>query len=132
MPTFPFQFKEIDFGKLFNPLVLLPVRTPNGWQSLWFLVDSGADTTVFPLRLAEKLGIRHLTGAKTSLFGIGKQALDAFPGKLTFQINGTEVNVRCYFTNSQVSSLLLGRLDVFERYSVTFDSSKKMIVFDEN
>ena len=129
MPIFPYHYKEIEFGRVFNPLVLLPVKTADGWQDLWFLVDSGADTVMLPIALAKKLGLSFDSSTRTKLYGIGEQAVYASPGKVTLMINGEEITARSYFIYSSSSTLLLGRLDIFEKFSVTFDRENQEIIF---
>lgn len=131
MLTFPYQYKKIDFGRLFNPLVLLPVKASWGWQGLWFLVDSGADTVMLPVAIAQKLGLSYNPVIKTRLYGIGKQAVLASPGKIILNIGGREITARSYFVYSQSSFLLLGRLDIFEKFSVAFDRKKQNVIFQE-
>lgn len=130
MPTFPYQYKQIELGRLFNPVILLPVKTASGWQNLWFLVDSGADTVMLPVGLGRALGLKFDPSVKTSLWGIGKQAVKASPGEVTFKINSRELTARSYFVHSTDSALLLGRLDVFEQFSVTFDRKKQAVIFN--
>jgi len=127
--TYPYHYKRIDFGKVFNPLVLLPVKTAGGWQNLWFLADSGADTVMLPIALARKLGLQFDSSIRTKLYGIGEQAVYASPGKITLTINSREITARSYFVYSPSSTLLLGRLDIFEEFSVIFDRENQEIVF---
>lgn len=129
VPTFPYQYKRIDFGHIFNPLVLLPVKTTWGWQNVWFLVDSGADTIVIPIDFAKRLGLSTDTSVKTKLYGIGKQAIYASPGKTVLKIGNEEITARSYFVYSQNSLLLLGRLDIFEKFSIIFDKTKQSVIF---
>ena len=128
-PTFPYQFKQIEFGRLFNPVILLPVKVASGWQNLWFLVDSGADTVMLPVGLGRALGLKFDPSVKTSLWGIGKQAVKASPGEVTLKINSRELTARSYFVHSTDSALLLGRLDVFEQFSITFNRKRQAVVF---
>ncbi|HJZ05197.1 hypothetical protein A2634_00310 [Candidatus Amesbacteria bacterium RIFCSPHIGHO2_01_FULL_48_32] len=128
MPIFPYQYKRIDFGRVFNPLVLLPVKASWGWQNLWFLVDSGADTTTIPLALAKNLGIQ-VQNNPTKLHGIGSQAVDAFPGKIMLKIGESEFTARSYFVEAEKSTLLLGRMDIFDRFSVLFDKTGQRVTF---
>lgn len=128
MPTFPYRYKQIDFGRIFNPLALIPVRASWGWQRLWFLIDSGADVTMLPISLANRLGIKYKSNVKDKLYGIGQQALLASPGKIKLMIDNREIEIRSYFVHSQDSILLLGRLDIFEQFSVNFDKSLRSVV----
>ena len=128
MLTFPYRYKRIDYGQVFNPIVLLPIKASWGWQDLWFLVDSGADTTMIPLALAKKLGLPYQQ-TPTKLFGIGSQALSAFPGEIILKLGNAEIRTRSYFVSTSDSTILLGRLDIFDRFSVTFDKRSQEVVF---
>lgn len=127
--TFPYQYKRIDFGRIFNPLILLPVKASWGWQNVWFLVDSGADTVVIPIDLAKKLGLSMDSSIKTKLYGIGKQAMYASPGEIILNIGNKETVARSYFVHSKDSLLLLGRLDIFDKFSILFEKAKQSVIF---
>lgn len=128
-PIFPYHYKKIELGKVSNPLVLLPIKASWGWQNLWFLVDSGADTIMLPISLGEKLGLGFNSNVKTKLYGIGKQAVYASPGEVVLKIGSHEIAARSYFVYTNDSLLLLGRLDIFENFSVIFDREKQAVVF---
>lgn len=130
MPTYPYQYKKINFGKIFNPLILLPVKASWGWQNLWFLVDSGADTTMLPISLGKKLGLAITSKVDNKLYGIGEQAISASPGEIKLKIGTTEIITRSYFVHTDDSVLLLGRVDIFEKFSITFDRRKKAVRFE--
>lgn len=127
--TFPYLYKRIEFGKVFNPLISLPVKSRWGWQPLWFLVDSGADTTMLTLSLATNLGLVVNRNEKTQLFGIGEKSVPAYPGNVVLQFGISEKPVRAYFVDASESTLLLGRLDVFDKYTIVFDASSHEVKF---
>lgn len=131
MLTFPYQYKKIELGSIFNPLLLLPVKSAWGWQNLWFLADSGADTTMLPASLAKKLGLSYNSTIKTRLYGIGKQSVYASPGKIVLKLEKSEITARSYFVYTTDSLLLLGRLDIFDRFSITFNNKKQAVIFQE-
>lgn len=126
--TFPYQYKQIEAGRLVNPLISISIKSSWGWQPLWFLVDSGADVTTLTLSLAKNLGLFYDTNKKTQLFGIGEKNIDAYPGEVFLKLGKDEINTRCYFIDAIESTLLLGRLDIFEKYNILFDSQNQQIV----
>jgi len=128
--TFPYQYKQIEFGKVFNPYIPVPVKARWGWQNLWFLVDSGADTTMLTLSLANQLGLNIDKNKKSKLFGIGEKSVTAYPGKIELKFGDSFVIVRCYFIDSEDSTLLLGRLDVFDKFNIFFYSTNQKVVFN--
>lgn len=84
---------------------------------------------MLPIDLAKKLGLSHNPAKKTKLYGIGEQAVYASPGETVFQIGDQEIVARSYFVYSRDSVLLLGRLDIFDRFSIIFDQKREAVVF---
>lgn len=125
--TFPYQYKQIDYGKIINPLTYIAVQASWGWQPLWFLLDSGADTTLLTLPLAKSLGLDFDITKKTHLFGIGEKSVIAYPGKVTLRLGEEQLDVRCYFIEAKESTLLLGRLDIFDKFNILFNTRKGQI-----
>ncbi len=127
--TFPYQYKQSDPGPIPNPLVPVFVKASWGWQRLWFLVDSGADTTMLTFPLAQRMGLHFDTKKKTSLFGVGDHKVDAFLGEMIVRLGTWEMKIRAHFLDGDDSALLLGRLDVFDRLTVCFDHIKRQVAF---
>lgn len=125
--TFPYQYKQIDYGRIINPLTYIPVKASWGWQPLWFLLDSGADATLLTVALAKSMGLKFDTTKKTELFGIGEKSVPAYPGRVILRLGENELEVRCYFLDAKESTLLLGRLDIFDKYNILFDAEKRQI-----
>lgn len=128
--TFPYQYKQIEFGKVFNPYIPIPVKARWGWQNLWFLVDSGADTTMLTLSLANQLGLNINKNKKSRLFGIGEKSVNAYPGKIDLKFEESVISVRCYFVDTEDTTLLLGRLDIFDKFNISFDSTNQKVIFN--
>lgn len=128
--TFPYQYKQIEFGKVFNPYIPIPVKARWGWQNLWFLVDSGADTTMLTLSLAYQLGLNINRNKRSQLFGIGEKSVDAYPGIIELKFDNSVIKARCYFIDTEDSTLLLGRLDIFDKFNIYFDSTNHKVVFN--
>ncbi|PJA55671.1 hypothetical protein CO165_02325 [Candidatus Roizmanbacteria bacterium CG_4_9_14_3_um_filter_33_18] len=128
--TFPYQYKQIEFGKVFNPYIPVSVRARWGWQNLWFLVDSGADTTMLTLSLANQLGLNINKNKRSRLFGIGEKSVIAYPGKIDLKFKNVIISARCYFIDTEDSTLLLGRLDIFDKFNIFFDSTNQKVVFN--
>lgn len=126
--TFPYRYKYILEGKIIDPLISLPVKTSIGWQNAWFLLDSGADTTMLTLSFAKAFGLWHDNKKRVKLYGIAGKSVYAYPGKIELKIASKVLKVRCYYIDAQDSTFLLGRLDIFDKFSIIFDSVKKQII----
>lgn len=128
--TFPYQRKRSEFGNVFDPLITLAIKTVYGLQSLWFLVDSGADMTLLNCKLAKQLGLPFDTHKKTLIYGIGETPLNAYLGKIIIQLGLQEITIRSYFLETEDSTLLLGRLDIFDRFIICFDPHNEKIILE--
>ena len=129
--TFPYNYKNIKEGKILNPILTIPIKTKIGWLDTLFLLDSGADTTMLTLPMAKRLGLQFNLKQKTRLFGIGDIGVYAYAGQVTLKFNQRfELTVRCYYINAEDSTLLLGRLDVFDKFNIFFNTSNQQVVFN--
>ena len=106
--AFPYQYKEINAGRLVNPLIQISVQAHYGWQPLWFLVDSGADTCILTTTIADQLGIGYERDRSTDVQGVGARAVSAFPGKLKLKIGEEIVEAFAYFLGLAKNFLHLG------------------------
>jgi hypothetical protein len=128
--TFPYRYKNIAEEKIFNPILTLPIKTKEGWLNTLFLLDSGADTTMLTLSMAKRLGLSFDSKKKTKLFGIGDLGVPAYPGKVVIKFKPYfELTLRCYYIDAEDSTLLLGRLDVFDKFNICFNSSTQQVIF---
>ncbi len=123
-----------DDGEI-RPVVPGMVRVPRGqWLEVPFLLDAGADRTVFSARFLHWLRPLEVTELESAhLVGIGGRA-----GSITvaavlgfIKDDGQPINVRGtfrVFTESESADLsILGR-DVTNNFSVIYDYSSQMVV----
>ena len=67
---------------------------------------------------------------KIKLYGIGEKSVPAYPGKIVIKLDGFEIEARAYFIDAEDSTLLLGRLDIFDKFNICFNSSKQRVTFN--
>ncbi len=128
---FPLRERDTEFGRLPVPKIALPVKTPNGYRLLRFLIDTGASFTMLPRPYAEVLGV-DLSGArKMTARGIGASGVPAQLAEITLRIGDVELTIPCFFSSREDSPLLLGRMGFFSRFNITFDNRRKKIVLEE-
>lgn len=126
--TFPYITKKIAEGNLVVPQVTLEVDTPTGYKDVPFLLDSGADGTSLPIHpYLDILGVKLNLKEKTTIGGVKGRGVTAYPTKLKFKLGKTIFLLRCYFIASKVDPLL-GRLDFWDRFSISFDNKKQLTV----
>ncbi len=123
---FPFQTKIIEEGEIFVPVVKLELKTIKGFWPFEMLLDSGADVTTLSLNsLASYFpDFQKDSATKTVIGGIEGKGVVAYPYTLLARIEKIDFKMRCYFIESNVDSLL-GRLDFWSLFSISFNNKKK-------
>lgn len=94
-----------------------------------FYVDSGADLTIFPRSVGELLGLELKESEIIDLYGVGEGTLSVVIKELDIEIGGIRFTARVGWALTEKIPLLLGRLDVFDRFTITFDQRKQIVDF---
>lgn len=126
--SFPYALKEIEEGTIPSPIATLPVKTVFGRQNFDFLVDSGADTTTLPLIWASLFGFKKENSKRTWIGGVEGRKIAGYPSRIEIGFNKKFIKIRCLFVESNIIPLL-GRLDVWNNFSILFDNKIKETVF---
>lgn len=127
---FPLGTKVISLGRVAEPVVPLWLRTRQGYLPFDFLVDTGADCSMLPAAIAETdLGINLARCPQEIFFGIEGTGVRVYRGRITLKIGPHPLQVRCVFSPHEHTPLILGRLDLFRHFSITFDNRRHRIRF---
>ncbi|MCG2826736.1 MAG: hypothetical protein L6265_09115 [Thermoplasmatales archaeon] len=96
-----------------------------------FYIDSGADVTLIPRSVGELLGLKIKDDDKIiDLYGIGDAAISAVIKGIKIKIGEHEIPVRIGWALTEKIPLILGRMDIFNRFKILFDEKKKEIMFE--
>jgi len=126
---FPYKNKAVEEGIIPLPIVNLPVKTKFGVYLVRFLVDSGADTTTFPLTLASLFDFKKTLSNKSWVSGVEGRKVAAYSSQIEIGFGKKFYTVRCHFIDSNVTALL-GRLDIWDKFSWFFENKRKQVVFE--
>ena len=122
--------KVISLGRIVNPVVTILVKTRSGYVPFDFLIDTGADCSMIPASIAEtELGVSLARASQDTFFGIEGSGLQVYRGWASLKIGPYPLRVRCVFSPHEHSPLILGRMDVFRHFSITFDNRLHRIRF---
>lgn len=127
--VFPFEEQKTEiFGLIRRPIavVLFWSEKLKNWIPIKMVVDTGADYTILPSWLAEKLGI-HLSRdcRKFTTYGVGgKQAVYLAKNGCKVKLGSWEKKITLGFLKDNNIPPLLGRLQFSELLKVTFANYK--------
>jgi hypothetical protein len=94
-----------------------------------FLVDAGADITLIPMRIGSAL--RLPTAKPEEIFPLGGigGVLPVVYRKVLMELGKYRLEARIAWAQSERPPLLLGRVDVFDFFKITFDQTDRMTTF---
>jgi len=118
-------------GTVLRPVADVHFRTTDGeWIEAHPYIDSGADITLIPLSFGQLLGLEVVQEEIDELRGIGEGAVSMVVCQVPLRIGDQEFEARVAWALIEEVPLLLGRLDVFERFSITFEEAERKILFE--
>lgn len=107
-------------GKVSRPYALIQLKLPDGsFQPMSLIVDSGADVTVLPFSAGGLLGKEVKKGERFPIGGI-QGSLDVYLHEVEAKLGSHSFKMTVAFAESDTVPSLLGRMDVFDLFDVTF------------
>ncbi len=122
--------KVISLGRVVDPVIPIHIRTVRGYLPFDVLLDTGADCSMIPASIAEtELGVTLARLPQDLFFGIEGAGVRVYRGWLPIKIGPHALRVRCVFSTREHTPLILGRMDVFRHFSITFDNRRHTVRF---
>ncbi|MBI2084045.1 MAG: retropepsin-like domain-containing protein [Candidatus Aenigmarchaeota archaeon] len=98
----------------------------------WFFVDSGADVSLISRRLGELLGFKLKEGEEIKqLSGISTGTVPYILRTIKMRIGEKEFDVRIAWSLVEEVPLVLGRLDVFNKFDILFKERENKVIFSD-
>ena len=122
--------KSKAFGTVYRPMAEILLIYERKVKET-FYIDSGADITLIPRSVGELLGLKIKDDDKIiDLYGIGDAAISAVIKGIKIKVGEHEIPVHVGWALTEKIPLILGRMDVFNRFKIVFDEKKKEIIFE--
>jgi len=131
MPGLPVRFPYTLVRGRREPIIALGLKFTDGWHRVDFYVDSGAAYSIMRAQLATVAGFDFRQGQRTTVqVGSGEQ-LPVFLNRLPLQIGPYVIEARIAFCETfGLHFNLLGRLDVFSRFNISFREQEGLLIFE--
>jgi hypothetical protein len=125
---FPFVREKANIVKsILRPLarVIFNEEVPQ-----WMYVDSGADVTLLPRSVGELLGFEIYKGEEIKeVKGLGNSRIPIVVRRVSMKIGDKEFEARVAWSLTEDVPLVLGRLDVFNKFDILFKEREEKVVF---
>ena len=129
-----FNFKEEQsriFGPILRPVARIILINRKNEVPEHVYVDSGADITLIPKSVGELLGFKIEESDKIEeMKGIGDYGIPVIIKKLKIKIGKKTIDARVAWSLLEDVPLLLGRIDIFRLFNISFEKEKKTVFVD--
>lgn len=129
---FPYGIKySPGFGKILTISIWLDLKSPTGIKPFFFLFDTGADITSFPVSAAKKLGVDLDECPEESMIGYEGTAVLVYRSDIKIRFNKKIFEVPCVFNPNEEVPIILGRAGIIDKFNIVLDAKNKEITFEE-
>ncbi len=127
-----FKKERSKFGVIYRPLTKVILQKGKFSVEVSMLIDSGADISMIPFRFGKAIGFRQEKKDEISeVQGISGAGVPYIIKNVIMILNGKRLNVRIAWALVEEVPILMGRLDIFDKFKIIFDQQKGWIVFEE-
>ena len=126
---FPFIEEKANIvPTILRPLARVKLVNENMETTADMYVDSGADITLIPYSVGIALGFSLKPEDEIRrIGGVGGGKISIVVRWVKLRIGSRELNVRVAWCMSEDVPLILGRLDIFDKFNVLFEGGKKTV-----
>ena len=130
MITYDYQKEKSSIGTVYRPVAKVILEISNYKVEVPMYIDSGADITLIPFRFGKALGFERDCGEILEMRGISGSSVPYIIKKVRMALGGVKLDARVAWALIEEVPPLLGRMDIFPLFRITFDEAKKIVEFE--
>lgn len=117
-------------GEVLRPVADVVLESGSCQVETAMYIDSGADITMLSLELGKALGLKHLpTDEIREIKGVSGGGVPYILKDANIILNDKRLKIRLAWALTEEVPLLLGRMDIFPKFKITFDEKQELITF---
>ena len=117
-------------GEIKRPIADILIQSLSGkWIKLRPFIDSGADITIIPHSVGKYLGF-EMEDKIVEFGGVSGKHLPVIIKKMKMRIGDIELEPRVGWALIEEAPPLLGRLDIFDKFHITFKEKDGIVLFE--
>ena len=132
MTRFRYRPERSHLGTIYRPVATVIVEHKKIVIELPLYIDSGADISMIPYRFGKALRLEQTAKDRVRrIRGIAGRSVPYLVKRLTFIFGRSKISARVAWSMTEQVPLLLGRMDVFKKFRITFDERNRTVDFRE-
>lgn len=130
MIKFRYQQEASSLGRIKRPVADVFLATEDAKIEAVMYIDSGADITMIPLRLGLALGFKQNPDDKIlEIRGVSGGGVPYIIKDAFLIMDKTKIKIRLAWALIEEVPLLLGRMDIFNKFKIIFNERHNSISF---
>ena len=131
MIRYEFREEKSNLGNVLRPVAEVVLKKDGLTVGIPMYIDSGADVSMIPLRFGRALGFKHEDGdVIQEIKEVSGAGVSYILKEVTLVLNGKELRIRVAWALVEEVPMLMGRMDVFDKFRITFDEKRGWIDFE--
>ena len=132
MIRYEFREEKSGIGKVLRPVAEVVLKNDNLTVGIPMYIDSGADVSMIPLHFGRALGLKQNDDDVIhEIKGVSGAGVPYILKKITLLLNGKRLKIRIAWALVEGVPMLMGRMDIFDKFRVVFDERNGWIDFEE-
>ena len=133
MTRFRYRPERSHLGTIYRPVATVIVEHKEVVIELPLYIDSGADISMIPYRFGKALRLAETSRDRIRrIKGIAGRSVPYLVKRLTIIFGRRKLSTRVAWSMTEEVPLLLGRMDVFDKFRITFGERKRVVDFHEH
>ena len=125
----PLIFSYKTYHQLTYPIITIEVRGANVIRNIDAYVDSGATYSIFSVEEASRLKIPFLKGKEINIKVGDGNSIPVYIHTLPVRIGHVSFKATIGFSHRLgVGFNIIGRMDFFERFDITFSEARRRVI----
>ena len=132
MIRYKFREEEGSMGAILRPVADVVLERGEFRVEIPMYIDSGADISMIPYRFGKALGFKQEEKDNVQeVKGISGAGIPYSIKDITLILNGRKLKARIAWALVEEVPMLMGRMDIFDKFRIIFDEKKGWIDFEE-
>jgi len=127
-----FREERSSLGLVLRPVAEVILEKDGFAVEIPMYVDSGADVSMIPFRFGRALGFtQEREDTIQEIKGVSGAGVPYILKEVTLVLNGKRLKVKMAWALVEEVPMLMGRMDIFDKFRVVFDERNGWIDFEE-
>lgn len=131
MIEFQFEKRRTQrLGEILKPIIPVTIVGQKRSVNIFMLLDSGADLSLIPYSVGIAIGLELDIENRSEVQGIGEGSVPYILNQVKLKIENVEFIARIGWALIEEVPFILGRLDVFQTFSIEFREFENKILLN--